>query len=465
MAASDGPTLQLINPTSIISDFKQGKLQVDFLELTLSQNSFSDNAISYKGRGYIRQTEEDVLEFKLYANVTVNSDLFADFRRQFEVQSGELFPDESYFTLTGVAANGGAWKAEHVLPKCDWHAQHADPIVYGKLSSITCGELLSNPKTLALHFCEKADLPILNNETKFRIGDYEFQIESSDNNFIVRAKSNCPLPEHFAIRIEEALRFLLAQSVTPRVIVQPNCVTLISKTLKSPKIRLGQPISRGSEAFHNHSWDLFRIYLDYVTRETNFANWNTCTAYLHMAHEASANSLDAWAMGLGVAVEGLTGLINFEQDAEESQKRAEEKARLQALQNYIVDQVSSQDTFTEFSERIRGLVAGLTSVRAIDRMRWLAGQGKVDLSHVEAWRSLRNRSVHPRARGDLDVASLDFQKMIDEVHCVTVLLYHIVFHIIGYSGSYTDYATRNFPEKEYPLTASSSDRVDEIPSC
>ncbi|MEQ8249417.1 MAG: hypothetical protein RID42_17215 [Alphaproteobacteria bacterium] len=455
MAASNGPTVQLVNPASIISDFKKGNLHVDFLEMTLLQNSPSDNAISYNGRGYIRQTEEGALEYKLYANETRNSNYIVDFRRQFEVQSGEVLPEDSYFTLTGVAANGGSWKAEHVIPKCDWHAQHADPIVYGKLSSVTGGEPPSNPKAIALHFFEKTDLPILNNESKFGIGDSEFHIESGDDNFIVRAKSNSPLPEHFAIRIEEALRFLLAQSVTPRVIVQPNCVTLISKTLKSPMIRLGPPISRGSEGFHDNSWGLFGTYLDYVTRETNFANWNACTGYLHMAHEASANSLDAWAMGLGVAVEGLASLINFEQDAEESNKRAEEKARLKELQNFIVDRVSNQDAFSEFTERVRGLVAGLTSVRAIDRMRWLSSLDKIDPSHIEAWRRLRNSSVHPKSRGEVDIASVDFQKMIDEVHCVTVLLYHIVFHIIGYSGPYTDYATRNFPVKNYPLTVAS----------
>lgn len=88
-------------------------------------------------------------------------------------------------------------------------------------------------------------------------------------------------------------------------------------------------------------------------------------------------------------------------------------------------------------------------------MKWLADHDGADPIHVKAWRKLRNRGVHPAAQGDVDVASLDFQKMIDEVNQVTVLLYHIVFHVIGYRGRYTDYASPNFPAKNYPLASSS----------
>lgn len=438
-----------MNPDQIISDFRQRKLHVDFLEMSLVQNKSSKGPVSYNGKGYIRQTGDDVLMFKLYANETLNTDFVANLKRLNEIKSGELYSDDSYYILSGIAADGTAWKAEHVLPNCDWNTQHANPIIHGNLSSITGGELLPAPKSLAMYFFEKADLPVMIREAKFIAAGYEFHVENGEDSFIVRAKSNAPLPDHFAMRVEEALRFLLAQSVTPRAMVQPWAIVLTSTTLKSPTVRLGPPISRGSAAFHDKSWNLFGVYLLYVIRKTKFANWNSCTGYLHLAREASANSLDAWGMGLGVAVEGLASLIDIEQDKSE-------KARLKKLQEFIVKQVSSRKRLKAFTERIRGLVAGLTSVRAIDRMKWLADQGGADPVHVEAWRKLRNRGVHPATRGDVDIASLDFQKRIDELHGVTVLLYHIVFHVIGYRGPYTDYATRNFPEKNYPLESRSS---------
>jgi hypothetical protein len=450
-----------MTPDRIISDFKQRKLRIDFIEMSLVQNKPSKEAISYKGKGYVQQTDDDVLTFKLYANETINTDFSASFNLSTKIKSGKLYSEDSYFTLSGFAADGAAWKAERVLPNCHWHGQHANPIVHGRLSSITGGELLPDPKTLVMHFFEKADLPVLIREVKFTSAGCEFHVESGDDDsFIVRAKSDSPLPEHFATRVEEALRFVLAQSVTPRAIIQPRSIMLTSATFKSAIVRLRPPIARGSAAFHDKSldlfgayWDLFGAYLVFVIRKTRFANWNSCTGYLHMAHEASANSLDAWAMGLGVAVEGLASLIDIEQDKAEKERRKAEKERLKKLQDFVVKQVSSRKQLRAFTERVRGLVAGLTSVRAIDRMKWLADHSGADPAHVEAWRKLRNRVVHPATRGDVDVASLDFQKMLDELHRVTVLLYHIVFHVIGYHGLYTDYATLNFPVKNYPLAS------------
>src|SRR3546814_293717 len=96
------------------------------------------------------------------------------------------------------------------------------------------------------------------------------------------------------------------------------------------------------------------------------------------------------------------------------------KERLKKLQDFIVKQVSNRKSLKAYTERIRSLVGVLTSVRPIDRMKWLADHGGADTTHINAWRKLRNRSVHPATKGDVDVASLDFQKMIDELHCVTV---------------------------------------------
>lgn len=444
-----------MTPEQVISDFRQRKLYIDFFEMSVVQNKSGEEAISYKGKGYVQQTDDDIITFRLYANQTLNTDLVASMNDLNKTKSGEIISGESYYTMSGVAADGAVWRSEHVLPYCDWHGDHANPIVHGTLSSITGGESLPDPKSLAMYFFEKADLPVLIRERKFTAAGCEFHVENSDDSFVVQAKSEVPLSQHFVMRVEEALRFLLAQSVTPRAIVQPRSIVLRSMTRKSPKVQLGPPISRGSAAFRDKSWDLFGTYLAFVVDSTKAANWNSCSGYLHLAREASANSLDAWAVGLCVAVEGLASLVDIERDKADKEKSKAEKERLERLRDFIVKQVSSRKRLQAFTKRVEGLAAQLTAVRAVDRMNWLAERGGADRAHVKAWTKLRNRGVHPASKGEVDVASLDFQKMIDQLNSVTVLLYHIVFHVIGYSGAYTDYATRNFPERNYPLTASS----------
>ena len=135
-----------MDPDRIISDFKQRELHIDFIKMSLVQDEPQQPAIAYKGNGYIQQTDADVLTFKLYANKTLNTDLGGSFNRLDEIKSSKLYSDNSYYTLSGIAIDGAAWKAEHILPNCDWHGQSVNPIVHGKLSSITGGELLPAPK-------------------------------------------------------------------------------------------------------------------------------------------------------------------------------------------------------------------------------------------------------------------------------------------------------------------------------
>jgi hypothetical protein len=65
---------------------------------------------------------------------------------------------------------------------------------------------------------------------------------------------------------------------------------------------------------------------------------------------------------------------------------------------------------------------------------------------------LRNPSVHAEGQNVRDITAADVQKWYDDIGAVTVLMYHLTFHLIGYSESYTDYSKRGWPSARYPLT-------------
>jgi hypothetical protein len=427
----------------IIEAFRARKLQVDLLQMELVQDKDGSDAIVYTGKGYIRQTEDDALTFKLYADEATNTSMVTSFNSWNDIIPGTLYEKTAYFTLRAVASDGVSWTAEHVLPEFDWLASHDKPIVRGKLNSCVRGDAPAEARGLTLHFFENADIPCLINQANFTAQGCTFRVKKDDESFVIRAQSEQPLPEHFDTRVEEALRFLLAQSVVTRVKVQGLQLELNSGAPRSFHPRLGPPISRGSQAFMNSSWQLFDCYLGYILRETKTPYWNPCSNHVHNALEASANSMDAWAIGLGVAVEGVAGILSYSLPKEQ-------KTKMKELQQFITKHVNENDVHKESGNRIQGLVAGLTSVRAIDKMLWLTQQGGTENAYVDAWRSLRNRGVHPTT-GKTDIASLDFQRYIDELHKVGVLLYHIVFQLISYSGPFTDYGARGFTEKQYPF--------------
>jgi hypothetical protein len=439
----------------VIDDFRQRKLQIDLLEMELIQNKPGGDAIVYKGKGYIRQTEDDVLTFRLYADEARNTDIAKSINTWHAIKPGRLYVETDYYTLKGLASDGTSWTAEQVLPQEDWLASHDKPIAHGKLRSCIRSQDRTMPRALGLYFFEKADLPCLLPTISFPAQGCTFEVEHEDDIFAIRVKSEQPLPEHFDTRIEGALRFLLAQSVQTRVRVQGHQFELFSGSARSVRTALGPPISRGSSAFMDNSWQLFDCYLGYITKETKAAYWNPISNHVHNALEASSNSIDAWAIGLGVAVEGIANLLPYKMPVDQ-------KAKMKDLQKFITKQVAGSDTHKEYSGRVQGLVAGLTAVRAVDKMQWLVKQGGTLETHVQAWKDLRNRNVHPI--GKIDVASLDYQRLIDELHKVSVLLYHIVFHIIGYSGPYTDYGAHGFPKAEYPPPVPAGEEPVEAPA-
>jgi len=64
---------------------------------------------------------------------------------------------------------------------------------------------------------------------------------------------------------------------------------------------------------------------------------------MHMAHQASANSLDALGDWPRRGGRRLASMINIEQDKEDKEKRKAEKERLKKLQDFIVKQVSKPE--------------------------------------------------------------------------------------------------------------------------
>lgn len=425
----------------IIEAFQGGSLQIDFLELVLVQNRATD-PIEYRGTGYIRQTETEGLTLQLYSVETKNTDFMRDLNKVSRVTSGTLYKEADYFTLTGRTLDESVWTAKNILPHGNWHADHPNPIIRASIGHCERGERSNTASGMRLHYFDKADIPCLVNHANFVACGLDFEIKKAENSFTIQVKSKDPLPDHIEVKIEESISFLLAKTVSVRVIEGPNRhLRLYSRYPSSHRTYLPPPISRGCPAFKRHSWQLFEAYLALVLPDAG-AYWHTCSNHLHNACEASANALDAWAIGLGVAVEGLAGLLPKVLDPAL-------KTKLEALRDFVNAQVTGNKDHSEFAPRIGGMMNGLTTIRAVDRMNALAANGGTLPALVKDWIALRNRGVHPTTSG-VDPSQIDHQKLVDQVHHVTALMYHIVFTLVGYKGPCTNYAEHGFPEREYP---------------
>jgi hypothetical protein len=192
-------------------------------------------------------------------------------------------------------------------------------------------------------------------------------------------------------------------------------------------------------------WRLFGKYIEYVSNDSYTILSRRCSRYLHNAREASANSIDAWTIGLCVAVEKLSRLVDYvEADADKWQRLAVQRLVRRWLK-------CKRWSNTRVGQRAIGLLSSLSDARLKDRLERLVQSGRIDQDHIGIWSKLRNPSVH--AGGNIGDNTTERQKWLDDIGAVTVLMYQITFYLIGYTESYTDYSQQNWPSAPYPLPA------------
>jgi hypothetical protein len=216
---------------------------------------------------------------------------------------------------------------------------------------------------------------------------------------------------------------------------------------RSSNTKLGPPTGLGHPGNLDYPWTLFSVYFEYIIRTTPHSEMNWCSYHLHNVCEASAGSIDAWAIELSVAVEGIADLV----------KRVtspEEKKRLKSLKQSIVDYVSSHPDFYNLAQRVAGALDILFHYRIQDRLKLLIDSGDIDGADVKAWAKLRNKQAHPKKVDLRDMAVTDYhQRMLELINRTTVLMYHIIFYLVGYQGPFIDYGSPGYPLKDYPLPA------------
>jgi hypothetical protein len=446
-----------------IDAFRLGALNIDCKRMVLTQHK--EGGECFEGRGYIRQADDGTLIFKIYV-ATHNAMLKSTLAAAFGQSAGKLHRDEAFYHLNATGYDGTRWTATRISLQTNWDGTDLTVLVHGKIQSMTAH--LKPPQDhhyLRLHFFEECQVPLfLMSETevhgnpchvtdraKFKACEAEFEVRQRETfgDTIVEVTSDKPFPVAFDLRIQEALQYLTAKSVFWRARLQSHenelQLELSSPWRKSARTLFSPPISPASADFREHGWCLFRAYLAYVTQKTQDTHWNPVAYHLYNACETTSNSVDAWAVGISVAVEAVTGLISIASDDDKAKE-------LTLYQKRVLAWLDKQkDLSADIVKRAQGQICAMSNKRPQDTLYALAATGQVAKNYVDAWSYLRNRHVHPKLQDLEKPTPVDMQKLLDHIHKVEVLLRQLTFHLIGYVGPFTDYGVSNFPSKQYPL--------------
>jgi hypothetical protein len=453
-----------------IDAFRRGALDIDCKRMVLTRHK--EDGERFEGQGYIRQSDDGALTFKIYV-ATHNADPYGHFHEMLNGTAGKLHGDEAFYDLEATGHDNTRWMATRILPRANWDATDMTVLVGGRMQSMTAHlDMPQHNHYLRLHFFEEYQVPLLlmseteehggrcyvRDRAEFETCGAKFEVRQrkGTGDTIVELTSETPLPVAFDLRIQEAVQYLTAKSAFWRTRLQSHDkklhLELASPWRKSVSTQFSPPISPGSSDFHEHGWRLFGAYLAYVTQKTQGTHWNPVAYHLYNACETTANSVDAWAVGISVAVEAVTSLIAAAGNSEQAEKAKPDELTL--YQKRVLKWLDEQADLPEhIVKRAKGQIRSMSNKGPKDTLYALTDVGRVEKKYVKAWNDLRNRHVHPKLEDLGKPTPIDMQNLFDHIRKVEVLLRQLTFHLIGYEGPFTDYGADNFPSEQYPLAA------------
>jgi hypothetical protein len=436
---------------SEIEQMRDGEWRLDCPVMTL-RNRVRKRDI-YRGGGFIERAHDGRLSLTLY------SPRGFDLRRLFRSTgpAGRAIPETEYYDLTARDTRARTWECNRILMAAN--GSDAGVVVTSNLHVLTCTEgrpVISAKPWLELVYLDDIEIPLnatsevttkvadqqkskrfKANASLFTSCDCNFQITSAQGVARLSATTDKDLlPPHLDTRATEALRFVLAVPVQWAVLHKSEAdteVTQIRGTGRpSGRFAVYPPIRFTGPANAAHVWALFDRYLRHVIAYDKHDKYHPLSALVNQVFDANEASINAQALTLGVAVEGvLRRAFPKVVSLSEKEKKTLEEAR-------VVVEHSPLDA--KMKARILGQMANWSHPSASDVLHYFIREKLISKREHEAWKDLR----HPSAHASLPSAE-DIDKLVDLCSTVRGVFYKLIFRAVGYDGPHTDYHTRGWP--------------------
>lgn len=458
----------------LIEALQTGKWEVDCVSITLTQNDTAEPTI-FSGPGYLRQGGGGTVEYKAYPTTTHDWNIWEE---QFGGVEGKLIESSRYYTLTATDRFGRRWEWWRTIPEISSSALESGihHVIDGKAHELTCSRrsgLSENVFNLKMFFFVEVEIPCnartelvtvigdeklrtssLLNVARFSTPMGDFHISNQAGLVLVEVDSESALPENIEIRIVEALGLVLAKPLFWNVVERYENGT---ETIRvrgqrvSSNAKLLPPVGRGRIDLTGQVWRLFEKYLTFVCSYSG-NRFHPCSRHLFSALEASAGTINAQALALGVGVEGIVKKLFPEAGSLPEGL----KPKVRQLRKHFEKWEGLKDAQTKEAlwKRVQDMLGRLLDVSTKSKLHALVTEKAVDEGHVEAWGAIRNTSAHGETPG-----SENLQTLVDLCHKVTVLMYHLIFHAVGFEGIYIDYSTHGWPPKRYRGRAPTEEEI------
>lgn len=431
-----------------IETFRRGEFEIDMPRIEMVAGDHR-----MQGPGSLSQNARGDIELKCHVAFDELQPMVDMINRSMRSEAGALVPEDNYHLATATDYTNAAWDLGRILTNHSISLPAASGTIRAVPKTLRRQKSTrSTASILALYFFEqnKRDWEGLIGEPHtIKINDTDLHLTFEDltgEQIKVVAKCDLPFPPAFERRLIEAMQFVVGQSLNPAIVdeVVSSCRTL-SLSGARPDIRrvpAYPPLATNTGLHSKQLVELLRCYLQYLADAPDEGIWSAPSSFLSLVRRSSESSIDGWLIGICVAVEGLAGLIELAPSALTAELADFQKATTVWMDDKGISAGNRQ--------RIVGLIGQLSAIRPRDRMMSLVPGGWLIEDDIKTWTKARNSAVHTRKSSAADVERDSFQKRVDQLHRIYRLLHTIIFHVIGYTGQYTDYGERGFPDRLYP---------------
>ncbi|MFZ2653933.1 MAG: hypothetical protein WAX69_03390 [Victivallales bacterium] len=474
---------------------KEGSWELPCMEMTLAKN---DGKKSYSGAGVIRRNSDGIFNYMLMSPAKEEPESFDALKfaivEKFSKKPPDnrfLLEDGDYWTLTAIDKDCRKWISDRLVEPGISAGAYPGLFLSGDLGRVEYRKAHSSI-TKALGLEQKEDVPkkyityvsftdyripgntvvnemrkVGNKEVpgkasasvaKFKALGVDFTMEQLNDYLMLDAKSETEikLPINIlSIRISESLQFCLGRPMEWDMcfLVEGNDEVAILRSFsrRTGNPRVGPPLDYWYPNNIPYVWKLFDKYLSYVAQNgIQEERFQRISSRIWRVLHASTGSWEAEKLTLCVEIEGLLN--------EYLSSSATPPEKLEKAANGILELIKSEEKTggrascldKDSLGIVKTVVGNLKrGASAINILRQLQEESSVRESDVEAWDSTRNPASHGRSEPEIT----------DEIYGMrgrlVVLLYHIVFHIIGYEGPYSDYGTPRKVVADYKLKKTS----------
>lgn len=436
----------------------EGTLVIDCKQIQLTQNGIKAPRI-FDGSGSLFFSKTIGIEARFIStSVSPPDSKLKEFLESSSIRSGQLIPESHYFSLCAIDTFGQEWTCPSVSVKFDYFDECT-------VVSLTCGWLKQishsecSQDSVHMMFLENLNFPLnilekrttergdkkstsrtytvsectLSSGIQLRYGKAQNDTEWYE--LIAKCPPPTKLPLNYALRLIETVRFISATAISYSV-----CETILNGT-KTLELSATRALSTGifppplptrrdiTEDFYN----LFDCYIKYVSSKTSNEKFSDLTTKIGGLYQLKDVSLDAVALLVSVAIEGITQ-HEFNTIGHPS------KSTISDLEK-IITSIKSLDIGVIVRDRSLGSLSGISTSRVDDKLKVLKDESAITQEEIRAWKSLRNSAAH----GALHISEERLQKSLDQIYCAATLLYKLIFLAIGYRGTFLNYSIPGWP--------------------